>query len=84
MSMAVLDVLRADLGENFPVESSLAHRWRYASTQDPIGSDYLHNDNRSLWITGDWCLGNGIQSAHTSGLSVVNEIRADMGRRGFS
>ena len=84
VSMAVLEVLRADLGENFPVESSLAHRWRYASTQDPIGSNYLHNDNRSLWITGDWCLGNGIQAAHTSGLSVVNEIWTDMGRSSFS
>lgn len=84
VSMAVLDVLQAALGENVPIESSLAHRWRYASTKDPIGSDYLHNDNRSLWITGDWCLGNGIQSAHTSGLSVVNELRADMGRRSFS
>ena len=62
VSTAVLEALRADLGENFPVESSLAHRWRYASTQDPIGSKYLHNDNRSVWITGDWCLGKGIQS----------------------
>ena len=84
VSMAVIDVLRADLGEGFPVESSLAHRWRYASTQDPIGSDYLHNDNRSLWITGDWCLGNGIQSAHSSGLSVVNELRTEMGSASFS
>ena len=78
VSMAVLEALRADLGENFPVESSLAHRWRYASTQDPIGSKYLHNDNRSVWITGDWCLGEGIQSAHTSGLSVVSELRTHM------
>ena len=84
VSMAVLDLLRADLGENFPVELSLAHRWRYASTQDPMGSDYLHNDNRSLWITGDWCLGNGIQSAYTSGLSVVNEIRTNMRSTSFS
>jgi renalase len=83
VSMTVLEALRADLGENFPVESSLAHRWRYASTQDPIGSKYLHNDNRSVWITGDWCLGNGIQSAHTSGLSVVNELRTDMGHNSF-
>ena len=84
VSMAVLEGLRADLGENFPVASSFAHRWRYASTQDPIGSNYLHNDNRSLWITGDWCLGNGIQSAHTSGLSVVNELLTDMGHGSFS
>ncbi len=84
VSMAVLEALRADLGENFPVESSLAHRWRYASTQDPIGCKYLHNDNRSLWITGDWCLGKGIQSAHTSGLSVASELRTDMSPTRFT
>ena len=78
VSMAVLEALRADLGENFPVESSLAHRWRYASTQNPIGSKYLHNDNRSVWITGDWCLGKGILSAHASALSVVSELRTNI------
>ena len=64
-------------GREFSVESSLAHRWRYASTQDPIGSKYLHNDNRSVWITGDWCLGKGILSAHASALSVASELRKD-------
>ena len=78
VSSEVLNILRAELETTFSADHCMAHRWRYASTEVPIGSDYLVNDDRDVWIAGDWCRGNGIESAHTSGLSVAQKLKSKL------
>jgi predicted NAD/FAD-dependent oxidoreductase len=44
-----------------------AHRWRYALVEQPLGQDYLWDEESRLGLCGDWCLGPRIEEAFTSG-----------------
>jgi predicted NAD/FAD-dependent oxidoreductase len=54
---------------NRPVRHKLAkaHRWRYAKTVQPAGSDFLASADRSLLVCGDWLLGGKIEAGWLSG-----------------
>jgi predicted NAD/FAD-dependent oxidoreductase len=53
---------------------SIAHRWRYARTERPLGVDSLWNADLSLGVCGDWCLGARIEAAFLSGLSLAERV----------
>jgi predicted NAD/FAD-dependent oxidoreductase len=50
------------------------HRWRFARTEQPLGQDYLHDDDLGLGLCGDWCLGHGVEFAQASGRSLAARI----------
>lgn len=51
-----------------------AHRWRYAQTAHPLGQPFLHNQARSLYVGGDWCLGARAEHAWQSGHAIARDI----------
>ncbi len=51
-----------------------AHRWRYAQTSEPLGKPFLVNENHSLFVGGDWCLGARVEAAFDSGTAIAETI----------
>ena len=47
------------------------HRWRYAKTQEPLGSSHLWDARTGLGVCGDWCLGHRVEHAFISGLELA-------------
>jgi renalase len=58
---------------------AVAHRWRFAQVETPLGQSFVTNDARSVYCGGDWCLGPRAENAFLSGraiaLDVLSEIR---------
>ncbi len=76
---AILAWFRNELALDFSIKAAMAHRWRYASTYQPLSRSFLRDDSGDLWIAGDWCLGDGIASAAKSGKIVGDKINARLG-----
>ncbi len=51
-----------------------AHRWRYALAPEPLELDYLQDAEAGLVLAGDWCAGNRIEGAWTSGRAAAMQI----------
>lgn len=70
---AMLDALRGLIG-NVPAPShASAHRWRYASVREPVGTPCL-TDGLSLAVCGDWLLHARIEAAWLSGTAAGRAI----------
>jgi renalase len=54
----------------------LAHRWRYALVETPLGQACLWDDAARLGVCGDWCLGGRIEAAHDSGTALARAVLA--------
>lgn len=53
---------------------AVAHRWRYALVSRPLGSPFLRNKRKTLYLGGDWCLDARIEAAWTSGNAIALDI----------
>jgi hypothetical protein len=53
-----------------------AHRWRYASTEQPLGEPCLWDEGLQLAVCGDWCLGSRVEAAFLSGSAAAGRINA--------
>ena len=53
---------------------AVAHRWRFARTANPAGIDCLFDGDRGLALCGDWCLGDRLGDAWTSGRDAAKRI----------
>ncbi|NDY94871.1 NAD(P)/FAD-dependent oxidoreductase [Wenzhouxiangella limi] len=51
-----------------------AHRWRYALAPEPLNEACLVNQSRALVVAGDWCAGNRIEGAWTSGRAAAEVL----------
>ena len=51
-----------------------AHRWRYALAPKPLKRDCLYDENLGLAVAGDWCAGNRIEGAWTSGRAAAQVL----------
>ncbi|WP_284178467.1 FAD-dependent oxidoreductase [Rhabdaerophilum sp. SD176] len=51
-----------------------AHRWRYARVTAPLGEPYLGDDDSTLWLGGDWCLGARVEAAWQSGTALAQAL----------
>ena len=54
----------------------VAHRWRYALVETPLGQECLWDDADRLGLCGDWCLGGRIEAAHDSGIALARTVLA--------
>jgi len=65
----------AELGVRAPAPIYLrGHRWRYARTVIPLGRECWQDASRNLGVCGDWCLGDGVDEALTSGRALAARI----------
>jgi predicted NAD/FAD-dependent oxidoreductase len=51
-----------------------AHRWRYARTVAPLGEPFLCNDDGTLHVGGDWCVGARVEAAWASGTAIADAM----------
>ena len=52
------------------------HRWRYASTAQPLGDAFLFDAAQGIAAIGDWCLGSKVQDAFLSGYRLAARLNA--------
>lgn len=54
----------------------LAHRWRYALARNALEGGVLTDGASRLVVAGDWCAGNRIEGAWTSGVAAARQMQA--------
>lgn len=59
-----------------------AHRWRYARVTRALGRDFIWNSDERLGFCGDFCLGERVEDAFTSGHALGNAMAYHMEARG--
>lgn len=74
MVEVLLDVLRAHGAKGEPV-LAMAHRWLYSQTEAPLGEACVANEDETLLVGGDWCLGRYADHAWVSGRALVARLR---------
>ena len=57
---------------------AVAHRWRYASVAEPLGTPFLRNEDASLYLGGDWCLQGRVEAAWQSGTALADDLLANI------
>jgi len=57
-----------------PPDLLLAHRWRHALVETPIGMPCLWDPAARLGACGDWCLDGRIEAAYDSGISLAQSV----------
>ncbi len=66
---------RSSLGLDTPPPIYLrGHRWRYGRTDEPLGLPCLHDAALGLGVCGDWCLGDLVEDAVTSGRALAGRM----------
>ena len=50
------------------------HRWLYASVSSAPHQACLRDEDKSLTVCGDWCLGGRVENAYLSGLAAARAI----------
>lgn len=50
------------------------HRWRYAKTDQALGTSHLWDATAGIGVCGDWCLGHRVEDAFLSGLSLAIHV----------
>ena len=71
VSKKILALLADIIGHPIPdIEFATAHRWRYAHTRTPLGKPFAQDTNTSLFLGGDWALGNSVEYAFESGQAI--------------
>lgn len=61
------------------VQSVAGHRWRYAVADEPLEALSLCDANCGLFVCGDWCVGNRVESAWASGQDTAKAILDSLG-----
>lgn len=72
---ALIAAFRAETGAADP-DLVVAHRWRYALVETPLGEACLWDDANRLGVCGDWCLGGKVEAAHDSGIALARAALA--------
>ena len=53
---------------------TIVHRWRYARAAQPLGADFLYDAELGIGGCGDWCRGDRVEDAFSSGLNLAKLI----------
>jgi renalase len=67
---ALVAAFRAATGAPAP-DLVLAHRWRHALVETPVGRPCLWDPATRLGACGDWCLGGRVEAAYDSGVALA-------------
>lgn len=80
----LLQALRSASNGSLPDPQFLAaHRWLYARTRRALGSPYASNAESTLFVGGDWCLGDSVDHAFRSGTAMAAAIADRDAARGL-
>lgn len=73
----LLDALARVMGPLPRLRTAMGHRWRYARPVRPLGEPFLRSACGTVWMGGDWALGDRIGHAARSGAAMAAGILAD-------
>ncbi|MGP9819831.1 NAD(P)/FAD-dependent oxidoreductase [Salinarimonas sp. NSM] len=59
---------------------AVAHRWRYALVEEPVGRACLWDAESGLGAAGDWCLGGRVEAAYDSGRALARAVLGEASR----
>ena len=72
----LLDAFSDAVGSKLPEpEHAVAHRWRYALADPGLEIGCLADPRSRLFIAGDWCAGNRVEGAWSSGRAVCEAMQ---------
>ncbi len=57
------------------------HRWRFARCESPLTETHLLDKELGLGVCGDWCGGNRVEDAFTSGMSLAKQLKTNPMRK---
>ena len=60
------------------IKFATAHRWRYALTTDALNKPFVTNASQTLFVGGDWCLGDRVEQAYDSGRAIAEQVLAQV------
>ena len=81
VSKKILALMADIIGHPIPdIEFATAHRWRYAHTQTPLGKPFACSEGETLFVGGDWALGNSVEYAFESGQAMGQAVSQAMGQ----
>ncbi len=81
VAVELLDGFRACLGlATVSPRLLVAHRWRFARVERPLGATHLLDEVAGLGACGDWCLGPRVEAAFESGGALGRALAARFGR----
>lgn len=73
VALAMLRQLKTLGWDGTGIKHQQIHRWLYAGVANPANEPCLTDPDQGLICAGDWCLGNDIDSALTSGNAAARE-----------
>jgi predicted NAD/FAD-dependent oxidoreductase len=53
---------------------AVAHRWRFALTERPLGQSHVWLADARIGLCGDWCLGDRAEHAYQSGIALAKAL----------
>jgi predicted NAD/FAD-dependent oxidoreductase len=57
----------------------LAHRWRYAQVERPLGLPCLVDQESAAGVCGDWCIAPRVEAAFESGRALAQTLLSIVG-----
>ena len=77
----IRDILFEELSSVVPISLpapiyEAGHRWLYGFTATSLDKSHLYYEKKNLGICGDWCLGDTILHAASSGIKLAEQILA--------
>jgi predicted NAD/FAD-dependent oxidoreductase len=57
----------------------LAHRWRYAQVEQPLGLPCLVDQEAAAGVCGDWCIAPRVEAAFESGRALAQALASMIG-----
>jgi predicted NAD/FAD-dependent oxidoreductase len=57
----------------------LAHRWRYAQVEQPLGLPCIVDQETAAGACGDWCIAPRVEAAFESGRALANALLSIVG-----
>jgi predicted NAD/FAD-dependent oxidoreductase len=62
-----------------PPRLQLAHRWRYAQVEQPLGLPCLVDQESAAGACGDWCIAPRVEAAFESGRALAHALSSIVG-----
>ena len=77
MIAVLCERLQALAGIELETDGAMAHRWRYARAAGALDEGALADENDSLVLCGDWCVGESrLENAWLSGVAAAARVHA--------
>ncbi|HWJ07645.1 MAG TPA: FAD-dependent oxidoreductase [Steroidobacteraceae bacterium] len=80
MARQLLEAFTDAVGVALPAPSyAIAHRWRHALVERPLGMPCLVDEETNAGACGDWCIAPRVETAYESGRALAHSLLSMVG-----